>query len=209
MVRLHHGVLSVLRGVLEVRDTQEGRRPVNELEKRVVQLAIEMRNEMQGRHTRMAREDTSARFLAGVNALIYGCPECNTERHVCPGDGNPVGHGDTDCGEHDEPQEELQWVLRTWQDVRVGDRVRMPGTDITATVAGAVLMPWHVHPAADPYHPERSRCEWSAMRVQFMEDGVRRDMDPAKPVEIELTASEVAAIELLGDWENRVGVERT
>jgi hypothetical protein len=102
--------------------------------------------------------------------------------------------------------EEPQWVPRTWQDVRQGDRVRLPGTDVTASVTSVVMLPWHVHPAADPYHPERHKCEWIAVRVRFAEDGKARDMDPAKPVEIELTPAEVAAIELLG-WENRVGME--
>lgn len=36
-----------------------------------------------------------------VGALIYSCPQCNSGGHVCPGDGNPIGHTQTDCGEHE------------------------------------------------------------------------------------------------------------
>lgn len=40
------------------------------------------------------------RLLDAADALIYSCNECNTNTHTCPGDGNPIGHGDTACAEH-------------------------------------------------------------------------------------------------------------
>ena len=40
-----------------------------------------------------------------VRALIYSCPECNAGGHTCPGDGNPIGHTASDCGEHDDPRQ--------------------------------------------------------------------------------------------------------
>lgn len=43
------------------------------------------------------------RLLDTVDALIFACPQCNAGGHTCPGDGNPIGHTATDCGQHDEP----------------------------------------------------------------------------------------------------------
>jgi hypothetical protein len=105
-------------------------------------------------------------------------------------------------------QEPLEWWPRTWTDVRSGDRVRIPDTEHTAHVLSAVHLPWHVHPKADPYHPERSAVEWTAVRVRMEGRTELIDMDPGKLIEIELSASEVAAIEALG-WENRIGLITT
>lgn len=33
-----------------------------------------------------------------VQALIYACPQCNTDTHRCPGCGESIGHTATDCG---------------------------------------------------------------------------------------------------------------
>lgn len=41
-----------------------------------------------------------------IEALTLGCRECDTGRHVCPGDGNSIPHGATDCGEHTDPDAE-------------------------------------------------------------------------------------------------------
>jgi hypothetical protein len=101
------------------------------------------------------------------------------------------------------------WVERTWKDVRTGDRVRPPGTDFAAEVQACLHMPWHVHPNASQYRPNEMPCEWSAVRVTFDDEGGRpRDMNPAAPVEIELAPAEVAAIETLGGWDNRLGLSR-
>ncbi len=106
------------------------------------------------------------------------------------------------------PEEEPEWVLRTWADVRVGDVVRPPGTDLRFTVAVAAHAPWHVHPAANQYRPNEMPAEWSEVRVRFHEEdsasgGQLRLMNPAAAVEILLAPGEVAAIEALG-WENRL-----
>ena len=109
----------------------------------------------------------------------------------------------------------LQWILRTWADVRAGDTVRMPGTDYTATIAARYAPPaadrkaarvergqWHIIPGATGHwddHPVRPGEVW----VVFTGQTHLRNMDPTKPVEIQLSAVEVAAIELIG-WENRV-----
>jgi hypothetical protein len=69
-------------------------------EKAVIQAAIAFRAVPAHREQDMiaARGDLNE----ALYRLIISCPECNYDRHVCPGDGNPIGHGDTDCGEHDD-----------------------------------------------------------------------------------------------------------
>lgn len=47
-------------------------------------------------------QSDSALLLAAVDALIFACPQCNQGGHTCPGDGESVAHGETDCGKHDE-----------------------------------------------------------------------------------------------------------
>jgi len=113
-----------------------------------------------------------------------------------------------DPAEHAEP--ELIWVERTWADVRAGDRVRMPGSDATAHVQSAVHLRWHVKPGTgtSQYNPPQP-LEWSGVRVTLETgtdgDAHQYEMDPAKPVEIELAESEVYVLNGLG-WENRVGL---
>lgn len=141
--------------------------------------------------------------------LAISCPECNAGGHTCPGDGDHIPHGATDCGNHDDVRREiaqvdpvLVWVERTWVDVRTGDQVRMPGTDVTAHVQNAMLQRWHVDPRSSEYRPEA--LEWSAVRV-LLDGGKAYDMDPAKPVEIEIDEATFHMLNALG-WENRVGM---
>jgi hypothetical protein len=72
----------------------EGEEEVTPEEKAVVQAAIKA--------YRSRRVAAGLEVREAVSALITRCPECNAGGHVCPGDGNPIGHGDTDCGEHDD-----------------------------------------------------------------------------------------------------------
>src|SRR3954470_17181172 len=67
-------------------------------EKAVIEAAMAERNSL-GRLL-----DRSPLALA-VHALIFSCPQCNAGGHTCPGDGNPIGHTQTDCGQHEEPDE--------------------------------------------------------------------------------------------------------
>jgi hypothetical protein len=105
------------------------------------------------------------------------------------------------------------WVTRTWRDVRTGDHVRMPGTDVTAHIGRRYLHPsqdpqgrtWHVISGGDG---QRARFNDhtvlpSECVVLLAGEKEVRFMDPAKPVEIEMTVENQRAAELLG-WENRV-----
>lgn len=64
-------------------------------ERRVLDLAIEW-----GRAVEF-KQDT-VQLLTSLEeaawALILACPQCNTDRHRCPGCGAPIGHTATDCG---------------------------------------------------------------------------------------------------------------
>lgn len=37
-----------------------------------------------------------------LESLTYSCHECNTGGHTCPGDGESIPHGATDCGQHED-----------------------------------------------------------------------------------------------------------
>lgn len=115
-----------------------------------------------------------------------------------------------------DDREEPQWVARTWTDVRVGDRVRVPGTEITARVQAIYRAPqedpvgrtWHVVPSAEtgPWaHKTDVVIQPGQLGVLFQDEQPHQAHVLMRnvPVEIELTPAEVAAIELLG-WHNRV-----
>lgn len=211
-------------------------------ERAVVQAAIRMH--AIGREP-TGPEQSELRRL--THQLIFICPECNAGGHTCPGDGNSIGHGDRDCGEHDDdgPENELaadrrhrfqghegspclagwsegnacdrpegdrvhieeageddpQWVTRTWADVRPGDRVRLPGTEHVAEVESAIGIGHVMHPNG------RSAAGWREIKVRLAGRDGLLPMNPAGPIEIELTPSELAAIEGLG-WSNRMRLER-
>lgn len=128
-------------------------------------------------------------------------------------DGSEVTSACRDCGSLDE----LKWFERTWVDVRTGDTVKLPGTENIAYVRHAVHQEWHVDPRSSEYRPVA--MEWSCVHVELtkVEEGNVfngatlgvLDMDPGKPILIQLTQSEVDAIELLGGWSQRVGMIMT
>lgn len=157
-----------------------------------------------------------ATALAELGAATYRlattCPQCNEGGHVCPGDGDAIGHGATDCGRHDEPpvvslkpalaeanEPDLQWYPRTWADVRTGDTVRMPGSEQTAVVAYLhVTGPWHVdpHTGTSARNPPQPLEHGAYIGITF-DTGGSYHMDPTKPVEILADQRDVTAIELL------------
>lgn len=125
----------------------------------------------------------------------------------------------------EQEQCEHLWVTRTWIDVRQGDAVRMPGTEASALVTRCgPVNHWHVNdvPPAGmsdeqrerfvrdvQFHPENHRAEWSSIPVTLeVAPGQTytpdHGMRPDAPVEILTTRGELAAIELLGGWANRL-----
>lgn len=191
----------------------------------VINAAIELRRQIPGRDVRQRITLEEATWK-----LITTCNDCNHDTHTCPGCGTWVPHAgsgvcpgcqaDMDGVDQSPPlwapsaqerqrQPEMQWVLRTWQDVRTGDTVRMPGTEVTAVIEMRYL-----HPSQDPegkaWHIVAGRTHWDNHAVQLGEcvvqlagEGQPRFMNPVAPVEIELTAEDIRVAELLG-WENRL-----
>jgi hypothetical protein len=115
--------------------------------------------------------------------------------------------------------EEPNWVLRTWADVVTGDEVRMPGTDVTATIAMRYRHPsedpagtsWHVVPATDtgPWaHTKDHFVQPGECVIQMADSHTARFMNPAAPVEIKLSPAEVAFIDSVG-WHLRAKVGRS
>lgn len=193
----------------------------------LIDAALALRDARRRGQGILAEGNRLAGLLTAADALIYACPWCNAGGHTCPGDGNAIPHGATDCGNHDEtrpycprctglhdPAEHdepaLIWVERTWADVRLGDRVRMIGSDNPpAIVQTCVHLHWHADPRSSEYRPEA--LEWAGVRVSLQhpngEIGGPYEMDPAKPIEIEIAENEIHLLNALG-WENRVGVIR-
>jgi hypothetical protein len=107
-------------------------------EKAVVQAAIEAHQI--GREPSVAQQNI---LRTAVHQLIFNCPECNQGGHTCPGDGNWIAHGESDCGQHDECQcsrteraychaenchggaDIKEWHPATFADCLAGDRIRI------------------------------------------------------------------------------------
>lgn len=139
-----------------------------------------------------------------VHALIFACPECNTDRHTCPGCGDNIGHTETACTVCSDPP---RWYPRTYADVCTGDTIRHTSTAPPARVLSCSIEARHVKDGGTGKH-------WNDTTVEHMLTRVRLDYpgsDPEKildipsalPVEILLTEQEFQAIELLG-WGNRL-----
>lgn len=109
---------------------------------------------------------------------------------------------------------DLVWAPRTWADVRPGDDVRLPGQEATAHVEAAVHLRWATDPrTGTSYHNPPQALKWSAVHVSLRTSAdpasiAEFDMDPAKPIEIKLTLTEVDALNALdagglAGWRNR------
>lgn len=127
----------------------------------------------------------------------------------------PLGP-ENDPAQRFEQEPEPLWVLRTWADVRRGDTVRMPGTDVVAAITDRL---WH--PSEDPrgesWHvvSDGSIGQWAHTSDRVVRPGEcvivspdipgserGRWMDPAAAVEIQLPdAQALAGIEAFG-WES-------
>lgn len=74
--------------------------------------------------------------------------------------------------EYPEPEPEVTWVPRRWIDVNEGDRVRIPGSDSSALVKGAIRLDWKASGT-------------SIMRIRLDTREQPYDMPLTGPVEIE------------------------
>jgi hypothetical protein len=98
------------------------------------------------------------------------------------------------------------WTPATVADIRRDDVIRMPCRPETEKTVYTVSppLPWHVHPAADSYHPERSRMEWTEIKVRFTDGPDAYSFRPDMAVEIRFAQHEIDAINLLGGFSARV-----
>lgn len=85
---------------------------------------------------------------AAVQALVYACHECNTDRHRCGGCGTDLQHGDNACkgcsiDNGFAPPYGREWQKSTFLHILEGDSLRI-GQD-TAVVIGASALLWHAH----------------------------------------------------------------
>lgn len=151
-----------------------------------------------------------------VHELIFACPECNTDRHTCPGCGDNIGHTETMCLCCEREQlpyevpinEEPQWYPRTYADVCTGDTIRHTPTAPPAKVLSCSIEARHVKNGGTGKHWDDTAVEHMLTRVRLDYPGNETpdrifDIPSALPVEILLTAEEFRAIELLG-WGNRL-----
>lgn len=168
---------------------------------------------------------STAEIQKAVAALLAANP---TARHAgaygaCPDYGSKLDPCPEACasGVCSISVERPQWFERTWMDVRAGDTVRPPGVegaDAMVTAIGPVV-PWGVNDIQPldayqqrdiQYNPGRYAGTYAVRKATLQPhpigdtQPITRDMKPDAPVEIEMTASEVRAIELLGGWQNRL-----
>jgi len=112
---------------------------------------------------------------------------------------------------------EYVWVERTWSDVRLHDIVRPPGMEqheATVTAIGPSCR-WHVNPDSHPRWP--TPMEWQARAVTMIPFGKGEEsaftppngVDPGAGVEIRVTRGELAVIEMLGGWKERVAINES
>lgn len=135
--------------------------------------------------------------------LICVCPL--DERVYCTAEGCRGGRALDDV---------VVWAAATWRDVRLGDVVRPPGVEGAEAVVVALgpVNNWHASPSASEYRPNESPMEWSNVNVTLKALASGAEMTPPNgmlagaAVEIRTTAGELAAIEALGGWTNRVSV---
>lgn len=108
----------------------------------------------------------------------------------------------------------LVWALRTWADVRAGDTVRRPGSSEheARVVSIGPVNEWHVDDRGltpsqarnAQFRPGEYARVWRERSIELDPPVPAPGVDPALAVEIRVTAAEMAAIELLGGWENRL-----
>jgi hypothetical protein len=161
-------------------------------EKKVVQLAIAWRREIPGRRTKSEIDLESA-----IWELIVRCSECNTDSHRCPGDGNWIAHGETDCGEHAEDPGDIEpvWNGAEFRWVLPGDRVRLGGQE--ALIESVFTDTWHA--AVTSNRDEQGRMWDKVSRWKHAEVMVRL-AGRAAP----LTFQPSLEIEILCDYERTV-----
>lgn len=113
----------------------------------VINTAIRWRQELPGksRDIRLTIE-----LEQRIWELIASCPQCNADRHLCPGCGTDVGHGETACadcktGEGDPPWSQVRRLERLALEM---DGTAVPvrqGREIAAECAAGGLHGPHPH----------------------------------------------------------------
>lgn len=103
------------------------------------------------------------------------------------------------------------WVLRTMEDVRAGDLIRLPeAPHIEVAVRTCMALDWHVRQGEHNRfgdRPENHRVVRMRGEYEGMTDPDHQFEWPAnKPVQISLTAGEATLVEGFG-WPNRLGLE--
>lgn len=122
-------------------------------EKAVIDAAIAERNSLWN----LFATGANSPLIAAIDALIFSCPKCNAGGHVCPGDGNPISHTQSDCGDHGDlepweisPEPIEEWTPATLLYCLAGDRIRI-GTDETKVLRSSSGV-WYVN-TENYWHP--------------------------------------------------------
>lgn len=122
---------------------------------------------------------------------------------VEPIDVAPIGPENDPALAHEletTPEIRMQWVTRTMNDVRTGDRIRLRGTE--AVVESAYRNNWHVHPSS---RYTVIPLEHSDVLVRLLGRDKAYQFTPDLTVDICLTEDEVRWLDRMG-WGTRVCV---
>lgn len=177
---------------------------------------------------RAAMEVTAAgnaaypRYQSATSAILHslGIEVEVSDECLCSKDVREYCHSSKCHGGSHLIDDEFVWVERTWADVREGDVIRPAGqTDETHAARVVTIGPvnrWHAAPGASQYRPNESPMEWSARavtlapilvnagRASSVTHTPQHGMRPDAAVDIKVTRGELAAIEALGGWRNRI-----
>lgn len=181
-------------------------------EKAVIQAAIDLRDRIPGQDIR-----EKIALDEAVYRLTVSCPDCNRGGHRCPGDGNWIGHGETDCGEHSGDQEKEEeratgeddraevWVLSEMRHARVGDLIRPAGTAAAGTLVVDRYLPpmkdasktagaaqpnaghWHVV-SGGPKHWDDRIVREGEVWLRLEGNAEPQNLDPTFAIEIKMSA---------------------
>lgn len=150
-----------------------------------------------------------------LEALTFGCDLCNTERHLCPGCGEHLSHGETaclncapmvtdlcqcsrtervychssQCRGGADITDDPKWIMTSFLYIEQGDTLRMGGD--VARVAAVSKLDWHAD-VSDPYRPKA----WEHTEIRADVGFGMVNFPPGTPVEVLCDAERKAQLML-------------
>jgi hypothetical protein len=169
-------------------------------EKAVIQAAIKTRSQALAGLPSAADE-----LRVAIDELIYACNDCNYGKHQCPGCGEDIQHGDTDCGKDCTRVDVLEWIPSVMRHVQKHDELRI-GTDVAICVASTAI-DWHAD-NSNKYEPQPWEHTEVRLQLRIGDELFSLLFAPNTPVEILCSAERKAQLLLQQSFPGTREVER-